>query len=249
MTNGSAVTYWPGPEVLANGFGIGSDSNGLTQARAMFDDLTTWNYPLDAGTISATFEIYSLYYYGNPLNPANLFAAQSYPTNTPVFNAIAGPGSLLLVSSNASGCVSSANVWLTNVAATVASNGTMNLQFTIAGGSNSLPYDVFASTVMGALGSTNIQWAWMGQGYSCNTYLLTNLPNSSVYLILGTPTDHDQDGLTDAYEVLVSHTDPYNWDTDGDGISDSDEVLLHLNPLVPNPAIPPGPLIIPTCPQ
>jgi len=39
--------------------------------------------------------------------------------------------------------------------------------------------------------------------------------------------DTDSDGLTDAYENLVSKTDPNNPDTDGDGVSDGDEVLIY----------------------
>ena len=70
-----------------------------------------------------------------------------------------------------------------------------------------------------------------------------------MFLVLGTGLDSDGDGLTDAYELLVSKTDPHNWDTDGDGISDADEVLFHTDPLVPNGAIPPGALSIPRCPQ
>ena len=38
--------------------------------------------------------------------------------------------------------------------------------------------------------------------------------------------------LTDAYENLVSHTDPENGDTDGDGVGDAIEVLQGRNPRV-----------------
>lgn len=38
-------------------------------------------------------------------------------------------------------------------------------------------------------------------------------------------TDSDSDGLTDDYELNVSHTDPHNVDTDGDGFSDGQEIL------------------------
>jgi hypothetical protein len=48
----------------------------------------------------------------------------------------------------------------------------------------------------------------MGQGYQCCTYTIPGLTNGAVFLILGTPLDSDGDGLTDAYERLVSHTNP-----------------------------------------
>jgi hypothetical protein len=55
--------------------------------------------------------------------------------------------------------------------------------------------------------------------------MLTNLPNTACFLILGTPLDSDGDGLTDAYELLVSKTDPHNYSTDGTGMSDGWEIL------------------------
>ena len=43
--------------------------------------------------------------------------------------------------------------------------------------------------------------------------------------------DTDGDGLTDGDEVLIFHTDPSSVDTDGDGLSDSDELKSwHTNP-------------------
>jgi len=40
--------------------------------------------------------------------------------------------------------------------------------------------------------------------------------------------DTDADGLSDGDEVLIHLTDPNNSDTDADGLSDGDEVLIHL---------------------
>src|SRR5207249_4847465 len=54
-TNGSGVAYRPGPDALTNGFYIGSDSNGVAQARGAFDDLSTYDHPLSADTISNSF--------------------------------------------------------------------------------------------------------------------------------------------------------------------------------------------------
>ncbi len=51
-------------------------------------------------------------------------------------------------------------------------------------------------------------------------------------IIVATPTDSDADGLTDTQEGLLG-TDPNNPDTDGDGLTDGDEVNVHgTDPLV-----------------
>jgi len=251
-TNGPPLTVYPGPDAMTNGFFIGSDSGGDYQAHGLFNNVVTYAVPLDEATIQQIFNWEYIYYAINPNNVAmsRISSASSTPSYTPAYNAITGQGGLLFVT-NTADCVSGTNafqVWMTNITATAASGGTMSVTFTIQGGSDYVPYDVFANSVLGFPASTSPKWAWMGQGYHCTTYKLTGLPNTSVFIVLGTPIDADGDGLTDAYEKLVSHTDPNNPDTDGDGISDSDEVLNQTDPLTANGAIPSSPNIL-TCPQ
>src|SRR5215207_7534742 len=62
-------------------------------------------------------------------------------------------------------------------------------------------------------------------------FLITNLPSSGAFLILGTLQDDDNDGLTSAYEALVSKSNPQMFDTDGDGKGDGWEVLFGNDPL------------------
>ena len=234
-TNGPPMTVFPGADVLTNGFFIGSDSNGLNQAHGLFNSLVTYDTPLDADTIQSIFNRDYGYYMMNPNNAAmfKLSSANSSASVAPTPNIITGQGNLQIVGS-ASVCYSTTNpytVWITNVTATTTSNGKMDVTFAIEGGQDGYYYDVFAGTVLTSpLG--NGYWTWQGQGPHCNVYSLTNLPQGTVFLILGTPQDTDGDGLTDAYEKLVSKTDPNNPDTDGDGIPDGWEVLLGLNPLV-----------------
>jgi hypothetical protein len=125
---------------------------------------------------------------------------------------------------------------MTNLIVTASGSGTnvtMNVMFTLEGGSNGVPYDIFANSVL-SFGTNGIPWAWMGQGYQCTTYLLTNLPNTTCFFILGGPLDTDGDGLTDAYERLVSKTNPNVANTSGDGLLDGWDVVWGLNPLINN---------------
>jgi len=234
-TNGTGLTSWPGANVLAGGFYLGSDRSGVLQAQGAFDDLYTYNVPLDSATVYGTFTSYWPDYYLMPWNmTASIASAPSSPsTTTSTTNAITGAGNLTPVSTNTLNCVSSSAVWMTNVAPTLLANGTVNLAFTIAGGSNGWPYDVFATAAL-EYPITNAVWAWLGQGYQCTRYVLTNLPSTSVMLILGTPLDSDGAGLTDAYQWLVSHTNPHTADSDLDGILTGWEILLGLNPQMSN---------------
>jgi hypothetical protein len=77
---------------------------------------------------------------------------------------------------------------------------------------------------------SNGQWNWMGQGYPCVTYELPGLTSATAVLLLGTPDDPTSDGLTVAYENLVSHTNPDEADSTGDGMLNGWTVLWDLYP-------------------
>jgi len=218
VTNGSPVTYRPGLSVLTNGFCLGSDGTGVAQVHGVIDDLETYDNVLDAATIGEIFQETQINYFLNPRNTANIASAPSTPTTTTVFQAITGSGYLIATSSVAN-CFVSSTVILTNLIPKVNSTGLVDLTFSMVGGSNYLMYDVFATTAL-QNPITNSTWAWMGQGHTCSNYTIFNLGPGPVFLIAGTPQDSDSDGLTDAYESLVSHTDPQNPDTTGVGMLD-----------------------------
>lgn len=248
--SGAGISVFPGPEVLANGFGIGSDASGLVQAHGMFDDIFTYDFPLDADAVGSIYYFLEGYFSINIFNvQARISSAPSAPPGPTVFNAISGPGFLQSMGA-ASSCVTNSEIWITNVTVAITGTGTNlteNCTFTIAGGLDLVPYDVFATAVL-AQSDIAYGWAWLGQGYHCNIYSMTNLPLASAYLILGKPLDSDMDGLSDAYERLVSKTDPYNADSDGDGLSDYYEVIFGLPPTTANSTPSLGSISIPTCP-
>ena len=147
-TNGPGVTIYPGPDVLANGFYLGSDSNGLYEAEGMFNTVATYNYPLNSNDVHTIFNWNYTYYEISPWNQAmfNIVSEPSNPSGSQsYYDAITGQGGLQLVGSVTA--INSTNIWITNATTSVTSGG-MAMTFTIQGGSNGVPYDVFANSVL-----------------------------------------------------------------------------------------------------
>ena len=91
-------------------------------------------------------------------------------------------------------------------------------------------YDLFATTNLAPSA-----WQWLGRCSPGQTNLtVTGLTSPIEFFMLGSTNDTDADGLTDAYETLVSHTSPTNAYSNLDGLPDSWEASLGLNPQINN---------------
>ena len=58
--------------------------------------------------------------------------------------------------------------------------------------------------------------------------------NTAEFLAVGDAADTDNDGVPDAEERFVRHTDPSLPDTDGDGLPDGEEVAIGTDPVSPD---------------
>ncbi len=110
----------------------------------------------------------------------------------------------------AGACVTNGSVFMTNVWADLETNGTMTVTFDLVGGTNAtgLFYDIFTTTNLADGNAAALSWTWLGRGPTCQTYQFTNQPLAAAFYLVGTPQDTDGDGMSDAFERLVSRTDP-----------------------------------------
>lgn len=53
--SGDGVTLLPAPDVVTNGFFVGSDNTGLAQARGQFENLRTWNQPFNTNQVASFY--------------------------------------------------------------------------------------------------------------------------------------------------------------------------------------------------
>ncbi len=216
----------------AAGLIIGSTLLGANAAEGEFDELCTFARPLQEAEIDFHYQFLQPTAALGPISKeeeaarlenAAKYRAEREGTSAQRFSAFS-----MLSSSN---CVTNVPVYLTNITCAFTTNEGSLVTFDILGGTNGLLYDIFSTTNLVGTNITNSVWMWLTQGPTCNTYTFTNEPDSHAFYVLGTPVDADGDGLTDAYERLVSKTDPNDSDTDNDGMPDGWEVRHGLNSL------------------
>ena len=123
------------------------------------------------------------------------------------------------------------DLWLEITGTTNASTGMMaNLGIHSPWNVTNAVYDLFATTNLAPSA-----WQWVLRCAPGQTNLtVPNLAIPDEFFILGLTNDADGDGLTDAYEKLVSHTDPNIFtalSSDGMGTPDAWYLQNGLNPL------------------
>lgn len=116
---------------------------------------------------------------------------------------------------------------------------TREFELTNAGAANSGTYRMTATNSFGSDSTTTeLMVLADGDGDGIPDIFESNTGFFVSFTDTGTDpnaSDSDGDGLSDFDEIFVHRTDPNNLDTDGDGLSDGDEVLVHLtDPLNPD---------------
>ena len=241
------------PAMLAAGatLAIGTDASGNNAADGQFEELSTFEYPLTYWQLGTYFDNYQRYALLGPITPEEdaarrelaltVRAALADGARSPMYtaNSLLPPGGDPLTNG-----IPSTNIWAwaegldlgTNLCfwsiGLIATNQTTNVYLTITNNIATNSYDLYVST------NLNLVPLWDGVTQAIAWRFLTNLPAGYASLVLSnvadtasfyeiaTHQDSDGDGLSDGDEIFLYRTDPNNPDTDGDGLPDGYEVLV-----------------------
>jgi len=94
-------------------------------------------------------------------------------------------------------------------------------------------HDVFVTTNPNSVsnGLDTVNWNWVRRARFGETNLMVpNVWTAKPYFLLGTMLDTDGDGLPDAFETVVSRTNPQLRDSNHNGIEDGDELGVNRLP-------------------
>lgn len=217
---------------------IGSMLTGEAPAQGEFDEVCAFARPLPA--------VFGQFYYATfsqraelgPVTAEEEAAHLKLARKRQAEREAEGGGQQYRMMQSLTNCPTNALVWITNVTSALITNQGIVATFDVVGGTNGYLYDVFTTTNLCCTNIANTLWTWLEQGPTCATYSYTNQPVGFAFFVVGTPQDSDVDGLTDAFELLVSKTSTGATDTDQDGVSDYDEVRQGRNPTQPPPPSP-----------
>lgn len=184
------------------GLVVGSDGAGGNLAGGLFDEVTTFGEPVAP-------ELQAFYYNGvsgqaarGPVS-AEEEAAELAAAAQRLAEQEAAAMMNFAWSEAANPCITNGPVFLTNIGCVNLEGQGWTATFTIAGGTNGIPYDIYSTTNLVGNNITNSQWVWLDQGYTCNTDTFTNQPATNAFYVLGLTNDTDHDGLSDAFVEIA----------------------------------------------
>ncbi len=161
---------------------IGSTLAGINTAGADFDEFCSFNRLLTASGVGLYYQMVG----GQAaLGPISDDEERSRHQHSLASSAELSP---VYDPDNATPCSPGGPFYITNVFATLQTNGTTAVSFDIFGGTNGVFMDIFR---MGSLNNSmaSNQRTWIGQGLTCNHFSFSNQPASQAFYVLELPTE------------------------------------------------------------
>ncbi len=165
---------------------LGSALSGANTAGADFDEFCSFGNWLTENNVGAYYQMTAAQAALGPIS-AEAQSGSGGGIGSPEMGTIHTPGNVYDPDHDTN-CSPGGPFYITNVVATLQSNGATTVRFDIQGGTNGVFYDIFSTGNL-ANSLPDYQWTWIGQGLTCNTYTFTNQPPSQAFYALELPTE------------------------------------------------------------
>jgi alpha-tubulin suppressor-like RCC1 family protein len=165
---------------------LGSALSGANTAGADFDEFCSFGAWLTENNVGGYYRMTAAEAALGPISPEEQ-AALGGGTGSPALGTIHTPGNVYDPDHDTN-CSPGGPFYITNVVATLQTNGTTTVRIDIQGGTNGVFYDIFTTGNL-ANSLADYQWTWIGQGLTCNNYTFTNQPPGQAFYALELPSE------------------------------------------------------------
>lgn len=221
----AAIPPWPTASTWnQSAFSLGSAFDASQSAQGQLDEIHTFGYALPTNYLAWTYQLYAPIAALGPLSDEE-WGAQTSSVPAPCDPCPEG---------DTNSYPSYSGGWTTNAGLKFASNpapyivGRTNFVTVLDEASPFKAYQIFQATqILGStLITTNIYWSLVTNGAIGVSNFTFRLPTSGVtnqsFYVAADAKDSDSDGFSDAYEQLISKTNPNQFnDSDNDGLGDN----------------------------
>jgi hypothetical protein len=188
---------------------IGSNLGGTQAAEGEFEELSSFAQPLSADSVAAYYNALSNLAAMGPLTAeeqqARRLTSSATAQTANVDDKAQAERSSLLAS--AGSCASELAI--------VRSADGKSVTVTIQNGVEGTTYDIFRTLELKGTPASDSDWRWMAKGLNGQSFTFRNPGACQGFFIAACDQDTDADGLTDAFEQLISKTDPNDAETFG----------------------------------
>jgi alpha-tubulin suppressor-like RCC1 family protein len=165
---------------------IGSAYSGANPANGDIEEFYSFDHFQTGSDVAMYLQFTSREAALGPISPEEQ-AASGHRSGGFQMDSIHTPGNVY-DPNNVTPCSPGGPFYITNVSATLLTNGTTTVSFDIFGGTNGVFYDIFATSSLNNSLASN-EWLWIGQGLTCNSFTFTNQPADQAFYTLELPAE------------------------------------------------------------
>jgi len=184
---------------------VGSSLAGNDTPEAEFDEISAFAAPLSGDAVAAYYDLVSPIAALGPVTAEEQQASRLASTQFAADQKASGSGQRMSVLENPATCESELAI----------SADASSVTVTIQNADNSKTYEIYRTLELLGTPTQDSDWRFMARGTAGQSFTFRNPGRGQGFFVAVCQQDSDNDGLSDAFETLISKTDPEDPETYG----------------------------------